>query len=206
MLETLNRIDTELLLFFNGLSHPFLDDFFWVVTQSLTWIPFYAAIVYVIMKKETDAFKHKNLHVFGAIAVCVGLVVLFADQSASGFAKPFFERFRPSHQPALEGVIQLYMKSDGSEYRGGTYGFFSSHAANSFGIAAFVIAVLRSKSAWWVMSVWAVFFSYSRIHLGVHYPGDILAGAIVGSIYGATSGYLFGILRNTYWSEPTPRS
>lgn len=206
MIDVLIDSDQQLLLFFNGLNSPALDDFFWIVTKGPTWIPFYAAIVIVIMRRETQKFSQHNLQVFFLIAACVGLVVLFADQTASGFAKPFFERFRPSHDPALEGLVNLYTKSDGTVYRGGTYGFFSSHACNSFGIAAFVIGVLKNQRAFWVMTVWAFFFSYSRVHLGVHYPGDILAGALVGVLYGWGASHLFRKVKSKYWSEPKPRS
>lgn len=206
MLDSLIQLDQQLLLFLNGFNTPLLDDFFWIITKTPTWIPFYAAIVVVIMRRETYKFKHYNIQIFALLAACIGLVILLADQTASGFAKPFFERFRPSHEPALEGLVTLYTKKDGSVYHGGTFGFFSSHACNSFAIAAFVIGVLKNQRALWVMMVWAFFFSYSRIYLGVHYPGDIIVGALVGSLYGWLVSILFTKVKSKYWSQPQLRS
>ncbi len=206
MIEELAHIDKQLFILLNELRSPVLDDFFWIITKTSTWIPFFAAIVYVLLRSETQKFKYNNLKILGLFALCIGLVILLADQTASGFAKPFFERFRPSHEPDLEGIVNLYTKNDGSVYHGGTFGFFSSHACNSFGIAAFVIGILQNKRAFWVMGIWAFFFSYSRIYLGVHYPGDILVGAVVGSFYGWVVSLLFRKVKSKYWSEPQPRS
>ena len=102
------------------------------------------------------------------------------DQFTSGLMKPFFERLRPSHEPALEGMVHMV-----SGYSGGKYGFASSHAANTFGIAMFLSCLLKVEKPWinWLF-LWAALVSYTRIYLGVHYPGDIIVGALIGVAFG----------------------
>lgn len=97
--------------------------------------------------------------------------------------KPFFARPRPSHEPGLAGLLHLV-----NGYKGGAYGFASSHAANTFGVAMFIYLLFRSRYAWIsAIFVWAAVMSYTRIYLGVHYPGDIFAGALVGSACGVAA-------------------
>jgi undecaprenyl-diphosphatase len=94
--------------------------------------------------------------------------------------KPFFERLRPSHDPSMQNLIHLV-----DDYRGGLYGFASSHAANTFGVALFVWLTLRPVYNWiFLIFLWAAVMTYTRIYLGVHYPGDIIVGALVGLVSG----------------------
>jgi undecaprenyl-diphosphatase len=87
--------------------------------------------------------------------------------------------------------VHVLTKPDGSIYRGGQFGFVSSHAANSFAIAWFVGRILKSKKAWTLMVSWALVVSYSRIYLGVHYPGDILGGALIGIGSGSIAAFVY---------------
>ncbi|MBO4593820.1 MAG: phosphatase PAP2 family protein, partial [Bacteroidaceae bacterium] len=114
----------------------------------------------------------------------------------SGFCKPFFHRFRPSHEPALEGLVDLV-----NDRRGGLYGFISSHAANTFAVCTFVALYLRRHLATLTLILWACLSSYSRIYLGLHYPGDILAGALFGILTGLTM-YGLMLLAARRWYEP----
>ena len=180
MIEWLDSLDRALLLYLNGLNNEFLDDLMFRLTDQLYWFPFFAIVLFVMFKK----YRWQGIYLVLGIA----LTITFADQFTSRFMKPFFARFRPSHQPELEGLIHIV-----NGYKGGLYGFASSHAANSFGVSLFMYMMTRDRISWiWVMFVWAAIFSYTRIYLGVHYPGDILVGALVGMLMG----YLCSILTN----------
>lgn len=170
-METLLQADRELLLFFNQMYSPLWDNFFWVFTSIPVWIPLYLAIIFVF-------FKRLELRGVWALLAVV-LVIVLCDQISSSFFKEFFERLRPSHEPTLEGIVRLV-----NDKKGGRFGFVSSHAANSFGLAMFTALLFRK----WYFSVfiflWALVNSYSRIYMGLHYPGDILGGLILGVLCG----------------------
>lgn len=118
--------------------------------------------------------------------LAVGLVILLCDQIASGLFKELFERLRPSHEPSLEGIVRLV-----NGKRGGKFGFVSSHAANSFGLALFTALLFRKWYFTLVVFLWAMANSYSRIYMGLHYPGDILGGLIVGVLVAIFVYWLF---------------
>ena len=117
------------------------------------------------------------------------IVIGLSDWISSGVIKNSVKRNRPSHNTEISQNVHLYSYSDGAKYQGGTFGFVSSHAANSFAIATLAFLFLRKKSKRWSwLFLWAITVSYSRIYLGVHYPLDILGGAMVGVLV-ATLGY-----------------
>ena len=166
------QFDQELLLKINGSNSLFWDGFMWLATNMLTWMPFAAILLYVIIKN--NKIKETFL-VIGMLA----FVILFADQISSGICKPYFARFRPTQDPELMYQIDIV-----NGYRGGMYGFTSSHAANTFGVAIFLSLVIRSWSLSAVLFIWATLNAYSRIYLGVHYPGDIFFGTLTGLFVG----------------------
>ncbi|WP_341272840.1 phosphatase PAP2 family protein [Cecembia calidifontis] len=176
MMEKIGQLDQELFLFLNSFHSDFLDPIMFTMTKTWPWIPMYVFFTYLIMAH----YKKESWWVFMA----VGLTILFADQTASGLMKPYFERLRPCHEPLLEGMVHNY-----GYCGGGKFGLASSHAANSFGVATIMSLTLAFKYPWlkWLFA-WAAVFSYTRIYLGVHYPGDILVGALVG-ILSAMAGY-----------------
>lgn len=171
-MESILELDRELFLFLNSLHADWLDPIMFWITKTIVWLPLYVFLLYLSIKE----FKKQTW----IVLVSIGLVILLADQATSGLMKPFFERLRPSQDPNLQGLIHLV-----NGYKGGKFGFASGHAANTFGTATFFYLIFRNKHHWikWIF-VWAGLMTYTRIYLGVHYPGDILVGALVGFTMG----------------------
>lgn len=169
MLEALKSLDTQAFLLLNGIHHPVMDSFMSLMTNKFTWIPLYLFFIYFIFKQEGKS----GWKILVAILMCI----LISDQVCSGLLKPWVARLRPCHEPSLGNVIHLVGGC------GGQYGFCSSHAANSFTLAVFFY-LIYGKSQNWVKFLlpWAIIVSYSRIYVGVHYPGDVICGALIGSI------------------------
>lgn len=170
MIDFFLELDRDLFLELNSYHAPWLDIVMMFVTKTYVWVPLYAVIAYFI-------FKIHGKQGF-LILTCIALTILLADQVTSTLMKPYFERLRPTHDPELAGLVHIV-----DDYRGGKFGFASSHAANTFGLAMFVFLLFRqhTRMVRWIF-VWALLVSYSRIYLGVHYPGDIIAGGVVGAI------------------------
>ena len=171
-IQQLINFDQQLLLQLNGSDSLFWDGFMWIATNTITWIPMAIALLYVI-------FKNNKIKESLLIILLLALVVVIADQISSGFCKPFFARFRPTQDPEL-----MYLIDTVNEYRGGRYGFISSHAANTFAVAIFLSLIIKNRMLGIVLFIWAILNAYSRIYLGVHYPGDILFGTLVGIVVG----------------------
>jgi len=191
MIERIDAFDKEIFLWLNGWHHSALDSLMWWVSSTSLWIPLYLILIFVLLKSRNQNWPKQNLSQWLILLWSIGLAILLADQISSGFFKPFFARLRPSHTPELMSQIHLLHQPNGEIYRGGLYGFVSSHAANSFAIAVFVSSILKSKMVWIWMIFWASMVSYSRIYLGVHYPGDILGGAVIGVLSGYVSAQVY---------------
>ena len=187
MIEFLIDLDVNFFLFLNGLHTPWMDGIMFFISGKKEWIPLYLIFVIMIIRH----FKWQSIWVF----LGIGLTILLSDQLTSGIMKPFFARLRPSQSPDLDGLVHIV-----NGYTGGMFGFASSHAANSFGLATFLWLIFRVRHRWFVwIFLWAFVVAYSRIYLGVHYPGDIAVGALIGSGFGYLS-YLFQRYARDKWS------
>ncbi|MFY7972688.1 MAG: phosphatase PAP2 family protein [Flavobacteriales bacterium] len=175
----MGSIDQQLFLALNFDGGPTLDSFMWWASGKWSWVPLYVFLLLAMKKKlEWKPFFWALV----MIAVCIAI----NDQVASGLFKNWIQRLRPSHEPALEGLVHLVREPNGNWYKGGSFGFYSSHAANNAGVACFFLLLMNVRE--WQKIVMLLFMvltvGYSRIYLGVHYPGDILMGFFMGIIIG----------------------
>ncbi len=168
MIQFLLELDRDAFLLINGLHTPWLDSIMVYASRTVSWIPLYLLLLYRIGKTyRTEGW---------IILIGIAMTILISDQVTSGLMKPIFLRPRPSWDTQLSGLVYII---DG--YRGGQYGFPSSHAANTFGTTLFLWFVFRKR---WIMLlfIWPLIVGYSRIYLGVHYPGDVIGGWITGAL------------------------
>lgn len=173
MFETLVEYDKELFLFLNNLGESQWDGFWLFITNKWSSMPVY--IVLLILSIRRLGLK-KTLAVLVAVAL-----LITATNGLADFFKYGIQRLRPCYDADLNETIRLVKASCG-----GKFGYFSAHAANSFAVAIFFTILLRSMYAQIgiFLVVWAIFISYSRIYIGVHFPLDVLSGVIIGSLFG----------------------
>ena len=178
--QSLIDLDKQLLLWFNGSPSLYLDSLVRTLTNALTWIPFYLTLFYVVIKNNENV--QKILLVLGAAALCV----IIAGTIDDTIVKPTVARWRPTHDPEIGLLVDIV---DG--YRGGKYGFFSAHAANTFSIAIFFWWLVRSRLLTCAMVIWSLTNCWTRLYLGVHFPGDILCGLCWGACAGSLAYWLY---------------
>ena len=171
MLDYLNDIDTDALLAVNGLHDMFQDALWWMVSAKWSSLLLVLALVWILL--------HQNRRHALLVLLMLVLAFVIADQVSSGLIKHLVERLRPTHDPSLGDAVHVV-----NGYRGGMYGFVSSHAANSFAAATLIALIMRHRLVTISLLAWAALQCYSRVYLGVHYPGDILGGVIVGVLAG----------------------
>jgi undecaprenyl-diphosphatase len=190
MIEKLIHWDMDLLLFLNSCNSPFFDDIMRYVSEPLTWIPAYILLLYFCIR-----YYKKQTFI---IILFAAVLILITDQVSVQLFKNIFHRLRPSNEPQLEGLVHIV-----NGYKGGDYGFVSSHATNYFGLAVFFSVLLERNLRFFTISSLLVagLISYSRIYLGVHYPGDVICGAIMGSLIGFGLGKLYKYLSRKYFSR-----
>jgi len=127
--------------------------------------------------------------------LAVGVLIALSDLSSVHFFKNVFERLRPCHDPELIDRVHLV-----NGECGGAFGFVSSHAANCFALAVFLVKILGKAYRHFtpLILLWAAVVAYSRIYLAVHFPGDVLCGALLGTIIGFGVGKAYWALRSYY--------
>lgn len=167
--QFINNPDTNFFLSINRNHSEYFDAFFTLFTSMITWLPFYLLVLYLIFKKY-------NQYGFWVLVALI-IAVTISDQ-LSGLIKDLAQRYRPSHEPSLLGKVHLPMGE------GGEFGFVSSHAANTFAFAFLMGHLSKNRKLFLMLLGWALVTAYSRIYVGVHYPLDVFAGAILGSLIG----------------------
>lgn len=167
-------VDSTLLLGLNGLHNPVLDTVMRTVSCRTVWIPLYLLLFALVWRRY--GLK-------GAV-LCL-LAVTLADQLCGSWLRSAVGRLRPSNpdNPLSEWVHLV------NNYRGGKYGFPSCHAANTAVVAVTLSLWLRRRALMAWLLGWSALVSLSRIYLGVHYPGDVLAGFAIGA------GIAYGLMR-----------
>jgi undecaprenyl-diphosphatase len=174
MLEKILDYEHGAFIWLNSHHSSFANQFMWLFSGKIVWIPLAVMFVAVLFYRNLKYWR-ETLIMLAAIV----LVITLCDQFSSGFCKPLFSRFRPTHHPEFMDEVQTVFG-----YRGGRYGFISSHATNGFGFVTLTSLIFRYRFYSIMLYSWAIVNSYSRIYLGVHFISDIIPGIIAGIIFG----------------------
>lgn len=189
-LQNILNFDKELFLYLNSFYNDFFDTIMLMVTRKETWVPLYFIIVFFFIKNYRS--KAVLILLFMALAI-------FASDQISVFIKENVQRLRPVYEPEIDHLVHNVLR------KGGLYGFVSSHAANSFVILVFTSKIFKNRKYFLLLLFWAVLVSYSRIYSGVHYPLDILGGAILGWFLGVVSYKFLMFVENHFFIARSPK-
>lgn len=189
MIESIIDKDIELLIFLNNLGTTQWDGFWLIVTNKFSAIPLYILLLYL-------AFKNYGLKKTVAIVLFIALLIAASDQTSNLF-KYGFKRLRPCHDESIADLIRLVKARCG-----GMYSYFSAHASNSMAIAIFFSLLLKDKVKYlsYFLIIWALFVAYSRIYIGVHFPLDVLTGAVIGTVYAIVCYKLFKLFTQKFFT------
>lgn len=186
-METLLELDKNLFIFLNSLGSERFDGFWLFITKQFNWIPIFLIILYLVFKHL--GWKHALL-----IILVMALLIALTDQTTNLF-KNYFQRLRPVNNTDLDNVIHFVHKRS-------SFSFISGHASNSMAAAFFLYKVLKPYLKYMgFIFLWPLIFAYSRIYLGLHYPGDILAGYTWGILMALLMLKLYTFLRDKYFPE-----
>jgi len=188
LLDKIIRFDKELMVHLNGLGSESWDQFWILATNQMSWIPLYLIFFYLIF--SSLGWK-KGL----ALVALTAVLITFSDQFTV-FLKDSFERLRPNNDPSVNSMIRI-LKNNKS------FSFVSGHATTSMAVSLLMFLTLRKNFPYtWLFFIWPLMFAYSRIYIGVHFPMDVLCGALLG----AGIGYLFYFLSLRMFSYMDRRS
>jgi undecaprenyl-diphosphatase len=181
--EFLKSADKDLFLFLNGMNNSILDFIMYWASDKFIWIPLYAFMLLLIIRR----FGKKTY----LILLLVAGMITVSDQVSSSLVKNSVQRIRPCHDPEILSKVHLVYG-----ICGGRYGYFSSHASNSWALAIFLILLFRKSTVTntqehassqrvtmivsAIMISYAILVSYSRVYLGIHYPFDVFSGIVFG--------------------------
>lgn len=187
MLDKLVEFDRSVFVYLNSLGSETFDPFWRLITNQLSWIPVFAILLYLAFKRL--GWRHAVL-----VILMVAVVVAVTDQSVN-LIKNTIQRLRPVNEPALEGLMRIVERRR-------SFSFVSGHAANSMAVAFLVYRILHPYIKYvGFFFIWPAVFAYSRIYLGLHYPGDILMGYLWGLLTGFLVLKLYIYLRNRFFPK-----
>jgi len=172
MLDYLIELDRNITLAINGSDSLVMDSIMMMISSTITWLPLGLFVLWLV-------YRNYGWKTLLFVAIAIGLCIFFADFVSSGIVKPLVCRWRPSNDPDIKYMVDVV---DG--YRGGRYGFFSSHAANTMSVAVFLSMLFKRRLLTCLIVSWSLLNCWSRIYLGVHYFGDVTIGIIWGVIVG----------------------
>lgn len=186
MLKALKTFDENLFLLLNAQHNSFFDQVMWLFSDRFFWIPLYLWFLWILYKK----FPRK----YWTVLIAITLMIIASDQLCN-FFKESVMRLRPTYEPHIQSLVHTV-----NEYTGGTYGFYSSHASNAFAVALFMIITFGRERKYLIpiTLLYASMVAYSRVYLGVHYPGDIVTGAFFGAIIGIIFAFVHQRIRTKY--------
>lgn len=171
-MQEIIQFDKQLLLMLNGSESVYLDGVVLTLTKAATWIPLYVSLFYMLVVLCRRKWRNVLLILAGA-----GLCVLLAGTIDDSIVKPLVARWRPTHDPQIGHLVDVV-----NGYRGGKYGFFSAHASNTFSIALYFCLLVRHRWLQAGLVSYSLVNCWTRLYLGVHYPGDIFVGLLWGTI------------------------
>lgn len=190
----LDRMDRLVMLAMNFNGSYATDNFWYGYSDKITWLPLAVTVVASLLAEHPGTGKDKII-----FTVAVFIVILVTYQLCSGIIKPLVGRLRPSHDPSLIPLLHFV-----NGYRGGMHGFVSSHAAINVGLATMLCSVYRNRFARLTFVLFALMMCYSRIYLGVHYPGDVLVGGFIGWFISYTTVRKYGSKMRAFSTDKQP--